>query len=478
MKPAAEALLSEALGGLWAPLPRPSAAQCQAMRLIAGGRDTFVCGPAGSGKSTLIRFARALARADGGEAFVCAPTGAAAANVQGETWHKALGLQPTATMGRAFQTAPPPPPTLRRLAEARLFVVDEASMLSAAALRDTLEALGWVLRQQGRRPQLLLLGDVHQAAPVAGPSGGEEEARHCFDSVDFFTVFPPSQCVRLCVTHRQRGEGASEFNEQMAALRRSHLGEAERKRLLHYLRRFERVAPGGALELHGRCSRVMQANLRGIDRMRDEAQGRFFTLKARYERCAGATAEQQERLEARARAPEKLHLCEGMPVELTSNLEPAVGLARGARARISVLREDKDKPGGYLLRLRLDSGEEHTIGPDVDLCFHDGPDRRVALARQQFPLKPAFARTVHSAQSASMHGPLLICSVLRAPGLVYTALTRVVDPERDLYIENAGRLLREHMPSEAGARFEERLDEALACSAAFMELSEDSEAEL
>jgi ATP-dependent exoDNAse (exonuclease V) alpha subunit len=130
--------------------------------LSEAGGHLFVTGRAGTGKSTLLR---ALCEMIDAEHVIVAPTGLAAVNVGGQTIHSFFGLPPRLIrpedIHRSRNGA-----IMRRL---KLLVIDEVSMVRS----DLMWAIDQSLRINRGRPRepfggvrLVLFGDLHQLPPV------------------------------------------------------------------------------------------------------------------------------------------------------------------------------------------------------------------------------------------------------------------------------------------------------------------------
>jgi len=130
--------------------------------LSEDGGHLFVTGRAGTGKSTLLR---ALCEMIEAEHVIVAPTGLAAVNVGGQTIHSFFGLPP-----RLIR-----PEDIRRsrngavMRKLKLLVIDEVSMVRS----DLMWAIDQSLRINRGRPRepfggvrLVLFGDLHQLPPV------------------------------------------------------------------------------------------------------------------------------------------------------------------------------------------------------------------------------------------------------------------------------------------------------------------------
>ncbi|MDA8244352.1 MAG: AAA family ATPase, partial [Elusimicrobia bacterium] len=107
-----------------------------------GGRNLFITGKAGTGKSTLLRYFRAHTAK---KIVVLAPTGVAALNVAGETVHSFFRFKPGTTPDKV-RRARKKDAELYKALEA--IVIDEASMLRA----DLLDCVDAFMRINGPQP--------------------------------------------------------------------------------------------------------------------------------------------------------------------------------------------------------------------------------------------------------------------------------------------------------------------------------------
>jgi hypothetical protein len=182
-----------------------------ARRIIEGtGTSLFLTGKAGTGKTTFLRNLRSSSRK---RIVVCAPTGIAAINAGGVTLHSFFQLDfgpfvpgMNNDTRRKFSYSKE---KLRIIRGMDLLVIDEVSMVRA----DLLDAVDDVLRRLRDRTkpfggvQLLLIGDLQQLAPVV-----REEERHLlegrykslffFDSVALQQL--PYETVELNEVFRQK----------------------------------------------------------------------------------------------------------------------------------------------------------------------------------------------------------------------------------------------------------------------------------
>jgi hypothetical protein len=150
--------------------------------ILGTDQSLFIHGRAGSGKSTLLRWIR---RQLGSGAVVLAPTGVAALEAGGETLHQFFRLPP-----RLLPPFELPPGSPRALWKAlHTLVLDEISMVRA----DIFEAVESLLRRYGPHPgetfggvRLILVGDPCQLPPVCAPGEAETLKRWGFAGPWFF----------------------------------------------------------------------------------------------------------------------------------------------------------------------------------------------------------------------------------------------------------------------------------------------------
>ncbi|KIJ07606.1 hypothetical protein PAXINDRAFT_158369 [Paxillus involutus ATCC 200175] len=138
------------------------------LAMIRAGRNIFFTGPAGTGKSVLLRaIIKYLRSVHGGAVAITAPTGIAGLNIGGQTIHSwagiGLGKEPGDQLKRRLSGF-----ARRRWMDAQALIIDEVSMLDGR-LFDKLEAIARYIRNT-ERPfggiQLILSGDFFQLPPV------------------------------------------------------------------------------------------------------------------------------------------------------------------------------------------------------------------------------------------------------------------------------------------------------------------------
>ncbi len=377
--------------------------QQQAFDLLRTGANAFLTGAPGSGKTHTVR--RYLAwLADRRIPFaVTASTGIAATHLNGATIHGwcGLGARPALDAAALAQLCANPN-ARRRVRRARVLVVDEVSMLSAATL-DAVDDICRALRRDARPfggLQVVLVGDFFQLPPVreGAAVGGDPAASFAFAS-GAWRDLELAVCY-LDEQHRQR-DGA--FVELLAALRERRLTDPHRALL--DARRGE--APAGATHLYAHNADVDRINAAALDRLPGAAR-EFVMALSGHEGVA----------EALARAcpsPRRLALKEGARVVFTRN-DPGGRWANGTLGVVAGYDDERGAPVVETARGTLLAAPfEWTAGAD---------GHAVASVRQ-VPLRLAWALTVHKCQGMSLDAAHVDLSRAFEYGHGYVALSRV-----------------------------------------------------
>lgn len=184
----------------------------KAFDLVKEGKNVYLTGLAGIGKSYIVERIIEWAQTSGLNVITCAPTGIAALNVGGSTVHRVLCIRP----GRTLEKDPHPfVPTDSPLPDCDLLILDEVSMCRMDLfdyLSAVLKIAGKIRKQKGKGLcQLLVVGDFCQLPPVIT---NEErrflEEKYGYDVGEAFAfqssewAFWNFEEVELCEAIRQR----------------------------------------------------------------------------------------------------------------------------------------------------------------------------------------------------------------------------------------------------------------------------------
>lgn len=387
--------------------------QRAAFEAVVAGRNVFLTGPAGTGKTFTLNKIIAWAKERELKYAVTGTTGTAALLVRGRTLHSFLGigLGTREASELVKQVKSKKADVYRQLQALELLIVDEVSMMSnhffvkvsqyLSILRECDAPFGGV--------QLLLCGDFCQLPPVE-----PDYAFLCdeWDRCEFHTA-------HLTRSFRQQGDEA--FLGLLNDLRWARV-TAEHARTLRGL--LSKAPPGDDVI----PTRLFALN-RDVDRINDEhlseliKQGRPTGRYSTVTNCAEARSWSEM-----VHLPESLVVCEGCQVVLTRNMPHlSPSLVNGSRGVVVSV----SSPQGPRVRFR--SGETVII-PSVMVELDERKrllkhERMVTTPTVSYvPIKLAYALTMHKSQGMTLDaveidlGP----SVFTA-GQAYTALSRARD---------------------------------------------------
>lgn len=379
--------------------------QAYAIKMFNEGKNLVITGPAGTGKSHVLRQVIRASPSKG--RYVTAPTGAAALIVNGTTLHSFLGA------GLATDSAESIYLRLgkdarSRLRETRILIVDEGSMVSD----ELFDKLDYVMRKvRGNDApmggaQLVMCGDFLQLSPVNG--------EFCFVSDAFAHCFPDrSQVINLKKIFRQSdGDMITTLNE----LRMGHVTENGLRTLEPCFGRKLQ----DAVKLFPRRVDVERVNTEHLNRL----DGPTHVFKCTDTGVAPYVNQLKDCM-----APDVLNLRVGAFVMLVRNRNSV--LVNGSTGYVVGFKDDAYPIVKFL------NGAEVTCTPEVFTIEVEGSPK---AARKQVPLILAWACTIHKIQGATLDRVEVDLKGCFAPGQAYVALSRAKTLE-GLSIENFDKSL-------------------------------------
>jgi len=380
-----------------------------------GGRNLFVTGKAGTGKSTLLRYFRAHTSK---KIVVLAPTGVAAINVGGETIHSFFRFKPGTTPDKVRRARRKDADIYREL---DAIVIDEASMLRA----DLLDCVDAFMRANGRDPgkpfggaQLALFGDLYQLPPVV--TAAERELFSSYYPGPYFfnaKVFAKAglEYVELEKIYRQKDQG---FIDILNGIRNNRVTPAQlaalNKRVGADVESEGRGAVVRLLTTNADAAEINNEKLRAID-------GRSHVYKAEI---GGQFSRESYP------ADEELHLKAGAQVMLLNN-DPD---GRWVNGTMAVVQDIMKGPPGQddVVHVRLADGSVEEVERHAWELFHftyDAEEKKIkaetAGTFMQYPLKLAWGVTIHKSQGKTFSRAVIdLGRRAFAAGQTYVALSR------------------------------------------------------
>ena len=407
-----------------------------------GAGHLFVTGRAGTGKSTLLRGLRDVID---GDIAVLAPTGLAAVNVGGQTIHSFFGLPPRLIRPEDIKRSRNGG-VMRRL---KFLVIDEVSMVRS----DMMWAIDQSLRINrgcSREPfgglRLVMFGDLHQLPPVVQEA---EEAAHLHETYGSPFFFSASGLREGAGT--QRLELTHVFRQNDEAL----------------LRVLNLVRDGEATDVD-----LKTLNAR-VNPLRTLGEGDPYVILT----PTNAVAQRINAAYLEALPGSAFRYEAGVTGEFSATAHPTdANLLLKAGAKVILLRNDADKRwvNGTVARIsKLDDkrvwveidGREHEIEAVAWESRRYGYDQAaqkvvetVAGTFKQFPVRLAWALTIHKAQGMTLdkvyinlgrgtfaHGQAYV-ALSRCRTLEGLALDRPLKP-RDIIFDPSAMGYRDVFPS-------------------------------
>jgi hypothetical protein len=400
----------------------PDPDQRIALERVKEGRNVFLTGAAGTGKSSVT--VEAIRRRLGDRSLkVCATTGVAALNLR-DKLHAMFGEHvDTSTIYRWSGIGLGPKPgqpfddylsymrgrgfswqgACRRIRGTRTLIIDEVSMLPGRVL----EFVDYVCRavREDDRPfggiQVIAVGDFLQLPPVA-KTGLYDWAFQspCWEAMDFSSV-------SLRTVHRQ------DDPDFISILNEFREGTVTKAGAGILKRRVAMFPSSRILRLFTHNTQVDRWNAYQLGAL----DGSEYTFDAQGE---GPTAE-VEWLQKNLVTPTRLIIKQGARVMVTANLRDA-----SQQDALLAANGDMGTVCGYdptCIHVLLDNGREIDVEPHE--WEYDPTAEGDTGVFRQFPLRLAWACTIHKSQGLTLDSALVDIRAAREPGQAYVAISRV-----------------------------------------------------
>ncbi|KAI9167449.1 DNA repair and recombination pif1 mitochondrial [Paramyrothecium foliicola] len=418
--------------------------------VVNKGQSVFFTGPAGTGKSVLMRAIindlRKKYAKDPERVAVTASTGLAACNIGGITLHSFSGI------GLGKEDAPSLVKKIRRNPKAKnrwlktkCLIIDEVSMVDGE-LFDKLSQIGRTIRNNGRPwggIQLIITGDFFQLPPVPDHGDQKREAKFAFDASTWDTSI--DHTIGLTQVFRQRDP---EFARMLNEMRLGRIS-METERAFKALARPLTFDDGIDLaELFPTRAQVDGSNEK---RLRD-LPGKAM----RFEAQDTGDPQIRDRLLMNVMAPKSLELKLNAQVMLIKNLDESlvngslgkvIGFSDERTFSMSTGEYDEKASTDYekaKMRLKQFGREEQSASdikfPVVQFMATDGsprvilcqpeewkielPNGELQAKRSQLPLILAWALSIHKAQGQTLERVTVNLGRVFEKGQAYVALSR------------------------------------------------------
>lgn len=413
--------------------------QSQALDILKMGRNVFITGPAGSGKTYVINQYIKYLKDHDVSLGITASTGIAATHMGGVTIHSwsGMGIKNDLSDHELAKLADDPK-VARRIKEAATLIIDEVSMLHHFRL-DVLNDITQHIRKN-EEPfgglQIVLCGDFFQLPPVS--KFGEPDTHFIYRSEAWrdgkFTVcylhenFRQGNDPILAILNEIRsGEVSDDSRERLASRHKNVIrneiseppSEATRNKT-HNQSLGEEISISYDIIDTVEPTKLYTHNT-DVDTINDQEIRKIDGVEVTYEMTMRGKKPLIEALKKSCLAPEKLRLKKGARVMCVKNNFDK-GYVNGTLGVVVSCGHDVDPV------IRTASTPEYPDGRLVTIELADwsiDDDGKVLAEITQYPLRLAWAITVHKSQGMSLDAVEVDLRRAFEPGMGYVALSRV-----------------------------------------------------
>ena len=401
----------------------------------------FITGGAGTGKSHLIRAiqyeaTRLLAvtchSPDNVSVLLTAPTGIAAYNLNAATIHNTLCIGknirlPYTPLGEERLNV------LRaRLMDLHILIIDEISMVDHKMLVYIHGRLRQIKQSGDFSPfgnvSVIAVGDFYQLPPVRGKplyidGPGLNLWRSLFTVVELTTIVRQKDVVFAELLHRirTRSKDMEMLDSDLQILRHCETGEASSA--LHIFATNKQVNEHNLSRLFKTCPEYVK--IEAQDYKNNTKSGKLEKIDGHHPNASNTSL------------PETLLLGKDARVMLCHNIDVLDGLVNGVCGtvthivpsdtkrfpRIVYVKFDDDNVGKQWRRNHPDVPEG--IKGSTGIKPHEQSATRKGGLRRQFPLKLAWACTIHKVQGITVDRAVVCLEEIFSGGQAYVALSRV-----------------------------------------------------
>ena len=412
--------------------------QEQAIAVFNEGRNMFLTGPGGTGKTALIKKMVDLCKTNGKKVQVCALTGCAAVllNCQAKTVHSWAGIGlangPADLIVKRVTTNKYKAAAWKKI---DVLIIDGVSMMSQKIF-EILDSIGQKVRKDTRPfggVQVIFSGDFYQLPPVAREED-QTDIAFCFESPGWQKTF--QEVVQLKKIFRQTDEAYT------AILNQIRVGKLYKSALEILTPHIGKPLPDTFVPtiLLPRRRDAEMINARELEKLPSEKK--IYTLtKAEIlpQQAQAKQTQAQAKQQAQAQAKQQDISAEQREMEhnfLVNNImaDKEIVLKKGAQVMcIANIDMESSEPivngsqgiiidfVGNLPLVQFNSGARRTVG------FHTwNSETYPSIGVKQIPLIYAWAITIHKAQGVSLDMAQIDAgSNIFECGQTYVALSRI-----------------------------------------------------
>lgn len=380
--------------------------QQKAYDAMVSGKNVFLTGEAGTGKSFVIN---AFLEANKDKnILVTAPTGIAAINVHGSTLHRVFGAPTHPIITNVIKKVPD------EVKAADIIIIDEISMCRVDLFDFVARNIRKAEQEENKKIQLIVIGDFFQLPPVTKKEDKEllkviypiSKQFFAFES-DYWDVFGFKTIYLKDIIRQNDVEFISELNK-------ARVGD---KSCIDFFNQYQKEEIPGGIVLCGTNKTVLDINTEKLAEI-DEKEMISTALYIGNFKETDCLADKELSLKKGARVMALVNHPKGHYQNGT------LGTVVSAENGIAIVKFDN----GYFEEIEPHTWEkeEYDVVNDFDNNgdLHRRLIKHVVGSCTQLPLKLAYAITIHKSQGQTFDKVNLIPKCFNS-GQLYVALSRV-----------------------------------------------------
>ncbi|XP_073671989.1 uncharacterized protein [Paramisgurnus dabryanus] len=403
----------------------------------------FISGPGGVGKSVLIKaiyyettriLSKLSENPDETHVLLTAPTGVSAYNINAATIHSTFSIGTNATLPYQPLGDEKINSLRAKFGKLQILIIDEISMVDHKLLAYIHGRLRQIKQTGDYSPfgkvSVIAVGDFYQLPPVKGKAlytepNGVNLWETNFSLIELTEIMRQKDKNFAEILNRLRLRKKDEpmLEKDIVTLKSCETGDAEYSKDIHIYATNSEVDEHNVKMLYKFCSDTVTINAQDFER--NAKTGRMERKDGFHSKVHSSSLEKSLELAIDAR------------VMLLKNINVSDGLVNGIFGTIKEFHYDDNQTFPSKLYIEFDDKLVGKEARNKNPCLRPGLEKTTPIEpeeekvtnsggmRRQFPLRLAWACTVHKVQGLTVSKAVVSLKKIFAPGQAYVALSRV-----------------------------------------------------